>query len=205
MTSKLRKNAKKIILVMLVFLAVFAVSISNPNIGITSMFRSINNYMGNSEISLSNQEEIFQGKENNQEISVYSIEASQYALARSSVEIAEDGAILCESLMQGVRDCNLEDGTYTFRVTGKVEASEETKDYLVELINYKEDVRYFLDAGQTSKTISLGDTKAEKKMLFVKYHGNLTIDKGVTLTVATVNGLTYKKGMYVCVNRRVIK
>ena len=36
-------------------------------------------------------------------------------------------------------------------------------------------------------------------MLIVKYHKNLTIDEGVTLTASRVNDLTYKKGMYLCV------
>ena len=36
-------------------------------------------------------------------------------------------------------------------------------------------------------------------MLIVKYHKNLTIDEGVTLTASRVNDLTYKKGMYICV------
>ena len=33
----------------------------------------------------------------------------------------------------------------------------------------------------------------------MKYHGNLTVDKGVTITANRVNDLTYKKGMYLCV------
>ncbi len=116
----------------------------------------------------------------------------------SKITIAEDGAIECDSIVQGVIDSKLENGTYTFRVTGNINSTKETKNYKVELINYYDDVTYSLDAGQTSKVVSLGDSTTEYKMLVVKYHGNLTVDKGVTLTATTVNNLTYKKGMYIC-------
>ena len=117
----------------------------------------------------------------------------------SKVTIAEDGAIECESIVQGVRDCELGNGTYTFRVKGNINGTEETKNYKVELINYYDDVTYSLDAGQTSKVVSLGDSTTEYKMLVVKYHKNLTIDSGVTVTATNVSNLTYKKGMYLCV------
>lgn len=114
--------------------------------------------------------------------------------------IAEDGVIVCDSIVQGVKDNNLSDGTYTFRVNGKTSTGAETKDYAVELINYYDDITYSLASGETTKTISLGDTSSEYKMLIVKYHKNLTIDSGVTVTASTYsNGLTYKKGMYLCV------
>ncbi len=116
----------------------------------------------------------------------------------SKVTIAEDGAIVCDSIVQGVIDSELENGTYTFRVIGNINGTNETKNYKVELINYYDDVTYSLTSGQTSRTISLGDSTTEYKMLVVKYHGNLTVDKGVTLTATTVNNLTYKKGMYIC-------
>ena len=115
------------------------------------------------------------------------------------INIAEDGAILCNSTIQGARDNDLPDGEYIFRVEGKVGTTVETKDYAVELINFREDVRYSLDEGQTAKTISLGDTTKEYKTLIVKYHKNLTIDEGVTVTATNVSNLTYKKGMYLCV------
>ena len=119
----------------------------------------------------------------------------------STVTIADDGAIVCDSIVQGVRDCNLADGNYTFRVIGSTDggATTESKDYAVELINYAEDVHYSLGEGETAKTISLGDTSTDYKMLVVKYHKNLTIDEGVTITATNVSNLTYKKGMYLCV------
>lgn len=113
--------------------------------------------------------------------------------------VAEDGAIICDSIVQGARDNNLPDGKYTFRVVGSVDGRQETKDYIVEFINFYDDITYSVNEGQTAKTISLGDTTTEHKMLIVKYHKNLTIDKGVTVTATNVNNLTYKKGMYLCV------
>lgn len=112
---------------------------------------------------------------------------------------ASDGAIICDSLVQGARDNDLPDGNYTFRVTGEINGGEISKDYPVELINFYDDVTYSLDGGQTSKTISLGDTTTEHKTLIVKYHKNLTIDEGVKVTATNVSNLTYKKGMYLCV------
>lgn len=126
----------------------------------------------------------------------------------SGIELAEDdGVIICDSIMQGVKDNNLPDGDYIFRVNGKTESGSETIDYKIELINNYNDVMYSTDSGNANKTISLGDTSKEYKMLVVKYHKNLTINKGVTVTAATsstmVNGtnynLCYKKGMYLCV------
>ena len=122
---------------------------------------------------------------------------------KTDVTTASDGAIVCDSLVQGVRDCNLPDGDYVFRVTGKDSSgTPETIDYDVELINEYNDVQYSLGAGETTKTISLGDGTQVYKTLVVKYHGNLTIDSGVTVTAKTSDSntsLTYKKGMYLCV------
>ena len=117
----------------------------------------------------------------------------------SNVSVSDDGVILCDSIVEGVRDCNLSDGNYTFRVVGNIDGTEETKDYPVELINYYDDITYSLAEGETTKTVSLGDDTTDYKMLVVKYHKNLTIDEGVTLTANTVSNLTYKKGMYICV------
>ena len=51
----------------------------------------------------------------------------------------------------------------------------------------------------TSKTVSFGDETTDYNTLVVKYLGDFNLDKGVTLTATTVNNLTYKKGMYICV------
>lgn len=96
-----------------------------------------------------------------------------------------------ESIVQGIRDCDLPDGEYEIFIKDQI--------YTIELINYYDDVRYSLKSGETSKTISLGDSSTDYKMVVVKYHKSLRIDKGVTLTATNVNGLTYKKGMYICV------
>lgn len=130
----------------------------------------------------------------------------------TNVTIAGDGAVVCTDLVQGVRDCNLADGNYTFRVTGvDADGNEETKDYSIELINYYNDVHYTTsdgveetdDNGHTTYAVNLGDNSTDYKMLVVKYHKNLTIDEGVKLTATSVDKLTYKKGMYVCVLGRI--
>lgn len=96
-----------------------------------------------------------------------------------------------DSIVQGIRDNDLKDGEYEILAKDQV--------YTIELINYYDDVRYSLDAGQTQKIVSLGDNSKEYKMVVAKYHKNLTIDEGVTVTANTVDGLTYKKGMFICV------
>ena len=111
----------------------------------------------------------------------------------TNVTVAGDGTIICDSIVQGVRDTDLSDGTYTFRVNGKTSSgTTETKDYLVELINYRDDVTF-------SSNMSLGDASTEYKMLVVKFHKNLTINEGVTITANRSGNYTYKKGMYICV------
>ena len=102
-----------------------------------------------------------------------------------------------ESIVQGFKNVDLPDGEYTVVI--------QDQEYLVELINQYDDVQYSLGAGETSKIVSLGDDSTEYKTLVVKYHKNLTIDEGVTVTANTVNNLTYKKGMYLCVLRRYTK
>ena len=108
-----------------------------------------------------------------------------------------------DSIVQGFRDNDLADGIYKIAVNNQL--------YDVEIINYYDDVKYSLAEGETSKTISLGDKSSEYRMLVVKYHKNLIIDEGVTLTANTAldeNGaetnLTYKKGMYICVMGDII-
>lgn len=88
--------------------------------------------------------------------------------------------IYADSLLAAVRDTTYTNGTYEVTVNGIT--------YSVELINVYDNTTYSAD------TI-LGDSTTDKKVLAVKYHGNLTIDPGVTVTATTVNSLTYKKGM----------
>ena len=100
-------------------------------------------------------------------------------------------AVKMESIVQGFANKDLADGEYSIIVN--------EQEYLVELVNYYEDVKYSLAEGETSKIVSLGDDTTEYKTLVVKYHKNLIIDKGVTVTANSVDSLTYKKGMYLCV------
>ncbi len=109
--------------------------------------------------------------------------------------VATDAAatvVVCDSIVQGIRDNDLPNGEYTLRVTGKIGTTNQTIDYPIELINFYNDVTYTTNQ-------SLGDTTTTKKMLIVKYHKNLTVNTGVTVTATTVSNYCYKKGMYVCV------
>lgn len=121
-------------------------------------------------------------------------------------EITVIVAMKMESIVQGFRDVNFADGEYSVVV--------KDQPYTVELINIYGDTRYSLETtGETedneqekTRIVSLGDRSTEHKTLVVKYHGNLTIDKGVTVTASTSldaegneTNLTYKKGMYLCV------
>ena len=112
----------------------------------------------------------------------------------SKTEVTVSGTtITCDSIVQGVRDVDLPNGNYTFVVTGTADGkTNQTVNYPVELINVYDDTTY-------TSNVSLGDTSTAKKMLVVKYHKNLTINPGVTVTATAVNNLTYKKGMYICV------
>ena len=96
-----------------------------------------------------------------------------------------------DSIVQGFRDTDLPDGNYRIVVN--------SQPYDVELINYYDNMRYSLNADETEKIVELGDETTEYKMLVVKYHKNLIVDEGVTLTAKRVDELTYKKGMYICV------
>ena len=100
-------------------------------------------------------------------------------------------AIRMESIVQGMRDVEFDDGDYDIVVEDNV--------YRIELINYHENKVYSLAEGETERVEELGDEEIEYKTLVVKYYGDLTIEKGVTLTARAIDNLTYKKGMYLCV------
>ena len=110
-----------------------------------------------------------------------------------------EGYIVCDSIMQGVAKLDLPDGDYTLRVNGQTDnGTIETIDYEIELVNYKQDMAYSLSTGETTKNIALGNGTSDKRMLVVKYWGNLTVDSGVTLTATT-----RKKGMYLHVDGNI--
>ncbi len=117
----------------------------------------------------------------------------------------ENTVIEGESILACVENNNLESGNYIFRITYNGEGN--TIDYPVELYNYNEDANY-----EASNEIVIGNTKytgtgktnSEKRMLILKYNGDLTINSGVTIsptgTSATINGVAYlctKKGMFI--------
>ena len=96
-----------------------------------------------------------------------------------------------DSIIQGFKDNDLPDGNYEIAVNGQI--------YQIELINYYDNMKYMLDETETEKVVELGDETTDYKMLVVKYHKDLIVDEGITLTAKRVDELTYKKGMYICV------
>lgn len=139
---------------------------------------------------------LFLGYKNSQGFSSKKILVIKPSLTKqeSKTEVIVSGTtVTCDSIIQGVKDSNLPNGNYTFVVTGTADGTNnQTISYPVELINVYDDTTY-------TSNVSLGDTSTTKKMLVVKYHKNLTINAGVTVTATAVGNLTYKKGMYLCV------
>lgn len=140
----------------------------------------------------------------------YEIRAKvEYNINENTTYRQEDTVIEGESILACVENNNLASGNYIFRVTGSTdgETSQETIEYPVELYNYHGDANYI---GQNNIAIGdiwytgTGSISSEKRMLILKYNGNLTINSGVTITPtgtnASINGATYlctKKGMYI--------
>lgn len=127
------------------------------------------------------------------------ITAKQYGNTKGTIRHKTSGKtkeveiliiVKMESIVQGFRDTDLPDGNYTIRI--------KEQNYDVELINYYDDMEYSLDVGEVAKIVELGDSTTEYKMLVVKYHKDLKISEGVTLTAKRVGNLTYKKGMFIC-------
>ncbi len=188
LSKKLKTKIKKIVLLILVVVALVTTTLAIFKLADFSMpIKKINSIQAQLEAETELQEEI----------QILSDEVTN-----DDTTVGE--VVICDSIVQGVRDNNLPDGNYTFRVKGYIDGIEEIKDYAVELINYYDDVTYSLAEGETQKIVTLGDDSTEYKMLVVKYHKNLTIDSGVTITATNVSNLTYKKGMYLCVMGEMI-
>ena len=130
-------------------------------------------------------------------------------LVNKNINVKAEENQNASSILNWVLTNNLPNGNYNVTVKGSTDGgkTEETITYPVELINYYDDVTYNSTDGENG-VVELGDDTAEYKMLIVKYHKNLTINEGVTLTAnthtTTINSanyeLTYKKGMYIHVS-----
>lgn len=117
----------------------------------------------------------------------------------------EDTVIEGESIIDCLENNELESGNYIFRIA--YNDAGNTIDYPVELYNYNEDANYVTNsraviAGRTYT--GMGKIDSEKRMLILKYNGNLTINSGVVITPqgtnASINGATglcTKKGMFI--------
>ena len=128
----------------------------------------------------------------------------------------EDTVIEGESILACVENNNLETGNYIFKVTGTAkdenaegvfETKTETIEYPVELYNYNEDANYISNNVATidgREYTGMGNIGSEKRMLILKYNGNLNINSEATITPTgtskNINGATYlctKKGMFI--------
>ena len=129
----------------------------------------------------------------------------KYTIDEDTTYKQEDTVIEGESILACVENNDLTSGNYIFRVTYTEEGN--TIDYPVELYNYNENANYIANniaviAGSTYT--GMGKIGSEKRMLVLKYNGDLTINSGVTITPtgtnASINGATYlctKKGMFI--------
>ncbi|MCI9287308.1 MAG: hypothetical protein HFJ57_04995 [Clostridia bacterium] len=128
----------------------------------------------------------------------------------------EDTVIEGDSILACVENNTLESGNYIFKVTGKlgeeneegvIETKTETMEYPVELYNYDGDANYITNnigvIAERTYT-GMGKINSEKRMLILKYNGNLTINNGATITPTgtneSINEATYlctKKGMLI--------
>lgn len=108
--------------------------------------------------------------------------AGNITTANRTVKVSDP--IVSDSIISAIRDTNYSDGNYSIIANGI--------SYPIELINVYGDTTY-------SANVTLGDSSTNKRMLIVKYNGNLTINSGITVTANTVSGLTYKKGMFLYV------
>ncbi len=128
----------------------------------------------------------------------------KYTIDEDTTYKQEDTVIEGESILACVENNSLQSGNYIFRVTY---AEGNTIDYPIELYNYNEDANYITNntnvvAGKPYT--GMGKISQEKRMLILKYNGDLTINAGVTITPtgtnASINGATYlctKKGMLI--------
>lgn len=105
MTKKLEKKLKKIAL-----------------IGMGSMLSIITlGVVGTRLLSIQKTQQTLKLSENNSQKAenIEIITGNNKPKVISASNVATDGAIICDSLIQGARDNNLEDGNYIFRVTRK--------------------------------------------------------------------------------------
>lgn len=112
----------------------------------------------------------------------------------------EEIEISGDSILKCIEDNAVETGNYVLNVNGK--------KYATEVYNYKQDATYIANFEDVYindvKCNGLGNSSPDKKMLIVKYNGNLTVNENSNViantTKETINGSTNlccKKGMFV--------
>lgn len=98
-----------------------------------------------------------------------------------------------ESIISCVKENKLKSGNYTFVVNGvDIDGNQETISYKAEVYNYEAGASYVATKNFGNKT------STDKRMLILKYNGDLKIKEQVQLTATRAqDNLTYKKGMFI--------
>ena len=118
----------------------------------------------------------------------------------------QEKTIVGTSLIDCIKNNNLENGNYLFKITGMTDdGTEETINYPVELYNYNEDATYITNNNFVVGTTAIsgfGNSSTDNRTLVLKYNGNLTIESDGIMTANTKNSTVYKKGMFIyCANK----
>ncbi len=96
----------------------------------------------------------------------------------------EEQTLTGESLIQCIKDHDIKSGNYKLQINGQ--------EYPAEIYNYEDEkVNYITDK-------NLGTTENDKKMVIMKYNGDLTIQEGNIITAQA-----RKKGMFIYVNGKL--
>ena len=138
--AKKKNNFKKILIIVGI---ISIISIAYACLALTNIIQMIS--IGEVKNLDEKEYEISQSKEQEESNQEQGNEVQKDAIETQNIEndinmqSEEEKIIECESIMQGVKDLNLENGYYTLRVTGQVNGVEETIDYEIELWNFYAD------------------------------------------------------------------
>lgn len=136
------------------------------------------------EVSYTSQYIYDQGYNDDTNITIYAKKTDSKGntvIVNKKIEIPK---IKRKNVLEYIMQNNIEDGIHEYTI-GEV-------TYKFEVVNFNQDVTY-----STSPT--LGNDTADETMLVLKYHGNLTVGTGATITPQV-----RKKGMYIYVKGNLV-